>query len=81
MRNLPMLLSHRCGARTRAGTPCLSPAMKNGRCRMHGGTNPGAPRGNRNAFKHGHYTAEATEERRFFATLRREARQIAESID
>ena len=27
----------RCGAKTRAGTPCQSPAMKNGRCRMHGG--------------------------------------------
>ncbi|WP_374420937.1 hypothetical protein [Novosphingobium arvoryzae] len=23
------------------------------RCRMHGGTNPGAPKGNRNAYKHG----------------------------
>ncbi|MFN2099428.1 hypothetical protein [Altererythrobacter sp. MF3-039] len=23
------------------------------RCRMHGGTNPGAPKGNRNAWKHG----------------------------
>jgi hypothetical protein len=28
-----------------------SPAVPNGRCRMHGGTNPGAPKGNRNAFK------------------------------
>ena len=27
----------RCGAKTRAGSPCQSPAMKNGRCRMHGG--------------------------------------------
>jgi hypothetical protein len=25
----------------------------NGRYRMHGGTNPGAPKGNRNALKHG----------------------------
>ena len=29
--------SPRCGARTRARTPCRSPAMKNGRCRLHGG--------------------------------------------
>jgi len=29
------------------------------RCRMHGGPSPGAPKGNRNAFKHGRYTAEA----------------------
>jgi hypothetical protein len=31
----------RCGAKTRAGRPCRSPAMKNGRCRMHGGTSTG----------------------------------------
>ena len=49
----------RCGARTRRGSPCQSPAMPNGRCRMHGGTSPGAPKGNRNALKHGRYSAEA----------------------
>ena len=29
-----------CGAkcRTKGGAPCLGPSMKNGRCRMHGGT-------------------------------------------
>ena len=43
----------RCGAKTRRGTPCQSPAMANGRCRMHGGKLPGAPRGNRYAWKHG----------------------------
>ena len=26
-----------CGAKTRKGTSCQNPAMKNGRCRMHGG--------------------------------------------
>ena len=31
----------RCGAKTRSGLPCKSPAMKNGRCRMHGGTSTG----------------------------------------
>ncbi|WP_349775530.1 HGGxSTG domain-containing protein [Methylocystis echinoides] len=46
MRKSPMLMSPRCGAKTRAGTPCQSPAIANGRCRMHGGTNPGAPKGN-----------------------------------
>jgi hypothetical protein len=34
---LPMHRSPRCGARTRSGRPCRSPAMPNGRCRMHGG--------------------------------------------
>jgi len=31
----------RCGAKTRAGTPCRSAAMPNGRCRMHGGKSTG----------------------------------------
>lgn len=50
--------SKACGARTRGGHPCKSASMGNGRCRMHGGTNPGAPRGNRNAWKHGGYGRE-----------------------
>lgn len=47
-----------CGAKTRRGDPCHSWPMPNGRCRMHGGTSPGAPKGNRNAWKHGQYSAE-----------------------
>ena len=48
----------RCLAKTRKGTACQSPAVKGRkRCRMHGGTNPGAPKGNRNAYKHGGYSA------------------------
>src|SRR2546429_8504844 len=45
----------RCGARCRSGLCCRVPAMKNGRCRMHGGASPGAPRGIRNG-RHGRYT-------------------------
>ena len=56
---LPMHRSRRCHTRTRSGRPCRSPAMANGRCRTHGGLSPGAPRGNRNALKHGRYAAEA----------------------
>ncbi len=63
-RKSPMHQSPRCRARTRKGTPCRSPAMPNGRCRMHGGTSPGAPIGNKNALKHGLYTAEAIARRR-----------------
>jgi len=49
----------RCLARTRSGRPCQAPAVRGKRrCRMHGGTNPGAPKGNRNAVKHGMRTAE-----------------------
>lgn len=33
------------------GNPCQCPAMKNGRCRLHGGKSSGAPKGNRNAWK------------------------------
>ena len=33
--------------------------VRNGRCRMHGGASPGAPRGNTNARKHGLYSAES----------------------
>jgi len=29
--------------------------MPNSRCRMDGGLSPGAPKGNQNTFKHGHY--------------------------
>jgi hypothetical protein len=74
---LPMRRSPRCGARTRNGSPCQSPAMPNGRCRMHGGPSPGAPKGNRNAFKHGRYTAEAIASRREVAALIRAMRSLA----
>lgn len=47
-----------CGAKTRNGTPCKSrPITGRNRCRMHGGTSPGAPRGNKNAWKHGERSA------------------------
>ena len=32
----------KCLAKTRQNKPCQSPAMKNGRCRMHGGKSTGA---------------------------------------
>lgn len=55
----------RCGGRTRRGSSCQAPAMKNGRCRMHGGpsTGPKTPEGlarSRKAnWKTGKYSAEA----------------------
>jgi hypothetical protein len=75
--HLDMQLAKRCGARTRSGKGCRSPAMKNGRCRMHGGSSPGAPMGNKNAFKHGRYTAEAVARRRELAALLRSMRALA----
>ena len=55
--------------------------MANGRCRMHGGTSPGAPIGNANARKHGLYTAGAVAERRELAALIRSMRGVVEEVD
>ena len=66
---MPMHLSTRCGARTRSATACQSPAMPNGRCRMHGGNSPGAPLGNRNAYRHGMFGAEIVAFRRMVRVL------------
>jgi hypothetical protein len=78
--NCPCHLSRRCGARTRSGSGCRSAAMPNGRCRMHGGMSPGAPKGNKNAFKHGHYAAEAIATRREIAKLLRDARALVKQV-
>ena len=78
---LPMHLSPRCGAMTRKRTPCRSPAMPNGRCRMHGGRSPGAPLGNTNARKHGRYGAAAMAYRRQVTALVRSMRQLAEQVN
>ena len=53
-----MLASPRCGAKTRCGGSCRSPAVRGKRrCRMHGGApKSGAPRRNHNARKHGRFT-------------------------
>jgi hypothetical protein len=61
----------RCGARTRAGTPCQCPALRGRkRCRLHGGLSPGAPRGIGNGnYKDGAWTTEAIEERRWIRSL------------
>jgi len=43
----------------------------------HGGLSPGAPKGNKNAFKHGRYTAEAHASQRELAALLRSMRVLA----
>ncbi len=79
--------AHRCGAKTRSGTPCKAPAMANGRCRMHGGksTGPRTPEGlerSRKAnFKHGFYSAELLEERKFIRQLLRSSRETLEQVE
>jgi hypothetical protein len=54
--------------------------MPNGRCRLHGGLSPGAPKGNRNALKHGLYTAEALASRRKVAALLRDMRTTVREV-
>jgi glucans biosynthesis protein len=75
-RRLAMLESRRCGAKTRKGIPCRSPAMPNGRCRMHGGKSTGAPKGNKNAWKHGHYSKGAKAGRALLKNLLTEAASL-----
>ena len=67
----------RCGAKSRAGTPCRRAAGPNRRCHYHGGApGSGAPRGNQNALKHGYYTREAIEERRWLQRLMKETKSL-----
>jgi len=47
---------------------------------MHGGPSTGAPKGNRNAFKHGQYTAKALDDRRRIAALLRAMRELAKEV-
>jgi uncharacterized protein YjcR len=72
---LDMQRARRCGAKTRKGSSCQAPAMPNGRCRMHGGMSPGAPKGNRNAWRHGHYSADGVAMRRAIRSLLSSARE------
>jgi hypothetical protein len=65
----------------RSGRPCQLPAMPNGRCRMHGGLSPGAPRDNKHALKHGRYTAEEVARRREILGLIRAMRSLAKMSD
>jgi hypothetical protein len=46
---------------------------------MHGGKAPGAPKGNKNAVRHGRYSADAIEHRREIAALLRAMKALARS--
>ena len=78
----PMLASPRCGAKTRCGGACRSPAVHGKkRCRMHGDApGSGAPRSNRNARKHGRFSRDALAERRQIRVLLGEARRLLEEM-
>jgi ribosomal protein L32 len=77
----------RCGARTRSGRPCQSPAMKNRRrCRLHGGlsTGPrtveGLARIRAARTTHGMRTAEMEQMRALVRELRAEAKRLVELV-
>ena len=81
---LPMHLARRCLARTRRGTPCQGPVVRERkRCRMHGGADgSGAPHGPRNGnYRTGFWTKEAIAERRFARELLREAQATLNQVD
>ncbi|MEI8276756.1 MAG: HGGxSTG domain-containing protein [Hyphomicrobiales bacterium] len=64
-------MARQCGAKTKIGTRCQSPATKKGRCRLHGGAKgSGGPFGARNGqFRHGDRTQIAIAERQRFRAL------------
>jgi hypothetical protein len=72
----------RCGARNRRSTACGSPAMRNGRCRLHGGlstgpkTAEGIERIRRAKTRHALYSAAAMAERHRFRTLFKGCREV-----
>jgi hypothetical protein len=57
----------RCGAKTRQDKDCCGPAMRNGRCRMHGGSSTGPrsakglERSRKARWKHGRRSREIRE--------------------
>lgn len=72
-----------CGAKTRNGTPCQKRALKNGRCRLHGGKSTGPKdrerksqqmKGNKNALKTGEYETIS------FETLSEEEKELYERV-
>ena len=77
---MPVKGAKLCGAkcRTKGGEPCAGPAMKNGRCRMHGGV----------FYKretHGKTTLRAKEQRKqeraFLKEMKSVSREIKESLE
>ena len=78
----PMLASPRCGAKTRSGGACRSPAVRGKkRCRMHGGApGSGAPKANRNARKHGLFTRRCDRRAKQIQALLGEARKFLHAM-
>jgi hypothetical protein len=78
----PMHLASRCHAKSkRSGLQCRAPAVRwSSVCRMHGARG-GAPRGNKNALKHGDFTAEGLAMKKEIQTLVRVARETMAGLE
>ena len=68
----------RCGAKTRPGHPCGHYAMKNGRCRYHGGKSTGAKTP---IVKHGRYTKKYIANNKYLRKLLKESNQTVADIE
>jgi uncharacterized protein YjcR len=79
---LDMRRASRCRAKSkRSGLQCRAPAVRgHSVCRMHGASG-GAPRGNRNALKHGEFAAETLALKREIQALARRARITIAAIE
>jgi uncharacterized protein YjcR len=65
----------------RSGLPCRAPAVRgHSVCRMHG-AGGGAPKGNRNALKHGDFTAESLAVKKQVHALARMASKTMAAIE
>jgi hypothetical protein len=76
----------RCCAKTRRGSACQCPGMKNGRCRLHGGLSTGAKtaagieRIRLAVTKHGRYSQLAMAERQQYRKILQRCRQMLAAI-
>ena len=72
-----------CLAKNRQGNPCKRvKAQGKKRCYMHGGAaGSGAPKGNKNAFKHGRYSAESLARRAMVTKLFRQFKDLQDEYD
>ena len=79
---LPMHQASRCHARSRrSGLQCRAPAIRGSSvCRMHG-AGGGAPKGNKNALKHGQFSAELIALKREIQALARMTRATMGAIE
>jgi uncharacterized protein YjcR len=82
MHSLPMHQALRCHAKSkRSGLRCQAPAVRGSKvCRMHG-AGGGAPKGNKNAIKHGEFAAETLALKKEIAALARMSRATIAGIE